>query len=39
MRARRDLREQEAVFRAGVLLGGGLVDEILGRTDSCSIEA
>ena len=39
MMARRDLREQEAVFRAGVLLGGGLVDEILGRTDSCSIEA
>ena len=39
VRARRDLREQESVFRAGVLLGGGLVDEILGRTDSCSIEA
>lgn len=31
VRARRDLREQESVFRAGVLLGGGLVAEILGR--------
>ena len=31
MRARRDLREQEAVFRAGVLLGGGLVKEILSK--------
>ena len=37
VRARRDLREQEAVFRAGVLLGGGLVEEILGRTDTGSI--
>ena len=37
MRVRRDLREQEAVFRAGVLLGGGLVAEILGRTDTGSI--
>ena len=33
VRARRDLREQESVFRAGVLLGGGLAAEILGRTD------
>ena len=33
VRARRDLREQESVFRAGVLLGGGLVAEILGRTE------
>ena len=39
VRARRDLREQESVFRAGILLGGGLVAEILGRTDSGSIEA
>lgn len=39
VRARRDLREQESVFRAGVLLGSGLVAEILGRTDSGSIEA
>lgn len=39
VRARRDLREQESVFRAGVLLSGGLVAEILGRTDSGSIEA
>lgn len=39
VRARRDLQEQESVFRAGVLLGGGLVAEILGRTDSGSIEA
>ena len=39
VRARRDLREQESVFRAGVLLGDGLVAEILGRTDSGSIEA
>ena len=31
VRARRDLREQEAVFRAGVLLGGGLVKEILSK--------
>ena len=28
VRARRDLQEQESVFRAGVLLGGGLVAEI-----------
>ena len=34
MRARRDLREQESVFRAGVLLGGGLVAEILGKVDT-----
>ena len=33
VRARRDLREQEALFRAGVLLGGGLAAEILGKTD------
>ena len=31
VRARRDLREQEALFRAGVLLGGGLVEEILSK--------
>ena len=37
VRARRDLREQESVFRAGVLLGGGLAAEILGRTDTGSI--
>ena len=36
VRARRDLRERESVFRAGVLLGAGLVAEILGRTDSGS---
>ena len=29
--AHRDLREQEAVFRAGVLLGGGLAAEILSK--------
>ena len=34
-----DLREQEALFRAGVLLGGGLVEEILGRTDTGRIGA
>ena len=39
VRTRRDLREQESFFRAGVLLGGGLVAEILGRTDLGSIEA
>ena len=39
VRARRDLREQETVFRAGVLLGGGLVEEILGRTDTGRIGA
>ena len=33
-RTQRDLREQEALFRAGVLLGGGLAAEILGRTDT-----
>ena len=31
VRARRDLREQEALFRAGVLLGGGLAAEILSK--------
>ena len=31
VRARRDLREQGAVFRAGVLLGGGLAAEILSK--------
>ena len=29
VRARRDLREQEALFHAGILLGGGLAAEIL----------
>ena len=33
VRTRRDLREDEALFRAGVLLGGGLAAEILGKTD------
>ena len=37
VRARRDLREQESVFRAGVLLGGGLVEEIMGKADTGSI--
>ena len=37
VRTRRDLREDEALFRAGVLLGGGLAAEILGRTDTGSI--
>lgn len=30
-RTQRDLREQEALFRTGVLLGGGLAAEILGE--------
>ena len=34
VRARRDLREQEALFRAGVLLGGGLAADILGKVDT-----
>lgn len=37
VRARRDLREQEALFHAGVLLGGGLVAEILGKADTGGI--
>ena len=37
VRARRDLREQKAIFRASVLLGGGLVAEILGKADTGGI--
>ena len=37
VRARRDLREQESVFRAGVLLGGGLVAEILNNENFCGM--
>ena len=37
MRAAGISGSRRAVFRAGVLLGGGMVAEILGRTDTGSI--